>query len=136
MKKTLQGGCLCGSVSYCVSGEPQRFYHCHCSRCRQASGTGHASNVLVQGSLDWVSGEALVGSYKVPDAERFRNVFCSNCGAPLPRESKARGMVVIPAGSLSVDPGISPEARIFWDSRTDWSCSDDPLPAFAEYPNG
>ena len=39
---TVKGGCLCGSVQYEVTGETKRFYHCHCERCRKATGTGHA----------------------------------------------------------------------------------------------
>ena len=40
---TLKGSCLCGAVKYEVTGEPKRFYHCHCSRCRKATGTGMRS---------------------------------------------------------------------------------------------
>ena len=58
--KTLTGSCLCGSVRYTVQGEPQRAFHCHCSRCRKATGTGHASNLFVAGTLTWDAGEALV----------------------------------------------------------------------------
>jgi hypothetical protein len=55
---TLKGSCLCGAVTYEASGEPKRFYHCHCSRCRKATGTGHASNLFLQpGTLRWLSGE-------------------------------------------------------------------------------
>jgi hypothetical protein len=134
MTTVLEGACLCGSVSYRVSGEAQRFLHCHCSRCRRASGTGHASNVIVEGAVEWVTGADLLKRYKVPEAERFANVFCGNCGAPLPRAVKGMDRVVIPAGSLLSDPGIAPLARIFWDSRTDWSCSEETLPVYAEYP--
>lgn len=47
MTTTLMGSCLCGSVEYEVTGEAQRFYHCHCQRCRKATGKGHASNLLM-----------------------------------------------------------------------------------------
>jgi hypothetical protein len=136
MSEVLEGSCLCGSVGYRVTGEPQRFLHCHCSRCRRASGTGHASNLIVQGEIEWTHGAALLNRYKVPEAKRFANVFCSKCGGPLPRDVKEAGVIVIPAGSLTTNPGIKPQARIFWDSRSDWSCSEAELPAFAEYPPG
>ncbi len=32
------------------------------------------------------------------------------------------------------EPPIRPQARIFWDSRAEWSCSGDGLPKHAEYP--
>lgn len=132
---TLTGGCLCGSVQYQVSGEPARFYHCHCRRCRKASGTGHATNLMLQpGSVKWIRGEDRLARYKVPDAERFATCFCSNCGGPLPRELPDLNLVVIPAGSLDGPLPIEPQARIFWDSRAPWSCEAGELPVFAEYP--
>lgn len=137
MDAELSGSCLCGAVAYKISGEAQRFYHCHCSRCRKATGTGHASNLLVrpQSSLTWLKGEELLGRYKVPEAERFYNCFCTQCGGPMPRVVPELDVVVVPAGSLDTPPPIEPQARIFWDSRADWSCQDE-LPCFVEYPPG
>ncbi len=133
---TFTGGCLCGSVQYKLSGNVLQFYHCHCSRCRKMTGTGHATNLMVGAdTVEWVKGESLLGHYKVPDAERFYSLFCKQCGSPLPRQVPERGMVVVPAGSLDNDPGIKPEAQIFWDSRTEWSCEAGTLPTFSEYPD-
>ena len=131
----INGGCLCGSVQYKVSGDVLRFYHCHCSRCRKMTGTGHATNIMVKAdTVEWIKGESLLGYYKVPEAERFYSQFCTQCGSPLPRCVPELGMVVIPAGSLDSDPGIKPEARIFWESRAEWSCEAGGLPVFPEYP--
>lgn len=130
-----RGSCLCGSVQYEISGEPKKFYHCHCQRCRKATGTGHATNLFLQpGSLKWLQGEDLVRRYKVPEAQRFTNSFCSNCGGRVPRYVKEVDAVIIPAGSLDSEPPLRPQARIFWDSRADWSCSAGDLPVHAEYP--
>lgn len=131
---SLSGSCLCGAVSYVATGEEQRFYHCHCSRCRKASGTGHASNLFLQGTLTWNSGQDRVRSYKLPEAERFTNTFCEVCGSRMPRFIEQLGMVFIPAGSLDEEPQISPQARIFGGSRAAWSCDESKLPGFDEYP--
>jgi len=132
---TLRGSCLCGAVKYEVSGEPKRFVHCHCSRCRKATGTGHASNLFLQpGALKWISGEQQIRAFKVPEAKRFTNNFCTICGSRLPREAKEIGSVIIPAGSLDDEAPITPQARIFSGSRAHWSCIDDALPAYSEYP--
>jgi hypothetical protein len=132
----VMGSCLCGSMRYEISGEAKRFYHCHCQRCRKTTGTGHASNLLVTpvGSLTWLAGEELLRRYKVPEAERFYNCFCSKCGSPMPRAVPELDAVVLPAGTLDAEPPIQPQARIFWDSRADWSCSGDDIPVFPEYP--
>ena len=131
--RSLSGSCLCGAVRYVASGEEQRFYHCHCTRCRKASGTGHASNLFLQGTLSWTSGEELIRSYVPPDAERFTNTFCEVCGSRVPRFIERLGMVFIPAGSLDDEPAIRPQARIFQGSRAAWSCDDSALPGFDQY---
>ncbi len=132
---TFRGSCLCGSVQYEISGEPKKFYHCHCKRCRKATGTGHATNMFLQpGSLKWLKGEDLIRLYKVPEAKRFTNCFCSNCGGRMPRYVKEVDAVILPAGSLDSEPPIRPQARVFWDSRANWSCDAGELPVHAEYP--
>lgn len=96
---TLNGSCLCGAVKYVVSGEAKRFYHCHCSRCRKATGTGHASNLFLQpGTLKWITGEDQVRAFKVPEAQRFTNTFCGLCGGRVPRQMKGTDIVMIPGG--------------------------------------
>jgi len=136
MSVKISGSCLCGEVGYDISGEPMRFYHCHCERCRKATGTGHASNLLMTPvtSINWTKGESLLGRYKVPEAERFYNCFCTKCGSPMPRIVPELDAVLIPAGSLDSEPPIQPQGRIFWDSRADWSCESGELPTYAEYP--
>ncbi|MEZ5652619.1 MAG: GFA family protein [Burkholderiaceae bacterium] len=130
--KTLTGSCLCGGVRYTVHGEPRQLYHCHCSRCRKATGTGHVSNLVVAGTLTWDAGENLIRRYKVPEAERFTNVFCVECGGRVPRLSPQGDSVNIPAGSLDTDPGVSAGARLFMGSRASWSCHGDSVPAYDE----
>ena len=132
---TLRGSCLCGAVKFEVTGEPKRFYHCHCSRCRKATGTGHASNLFLQpGTLRWVSGEKQVASFKVPEAKRFTNTFCTTCGGRVPRQAVDSDVVMIPAGSLDDEAPISPQADIFAGSRASWSCTSEQLPAYPEFP--
>mgnify|MGYP001067819900 CR=1 FL=1 len=132
---TYSGGCLCGAVRYEISGNVRTFLHCHCLRCRKSSGTGHASNLIIKpDSVNWVSGEEMLSSFKVPDAERFRTVFCSACGSPLPRIAPDLSMAVIPAGSLDDEPEASPVGRIFWDSKASWSCDNSELSHWPEYP--
>jgi hypothetical protein len=131
----LRGSCICGSVSYEITGEPRSFFHCHCGRCRKSTGTGHASNIILKPeSAVWVSGQELLGTFKVPDAERFRTVFCSKCGSPMPRVAPDLSVAVIPAGSLDSPPPLAPTDHIMWDSRSDWSCEAVDIPTWRRYP--
>jgi len=131
----LSGSCLCGSVVYEMRGDARRFYHCHCMRCRKATGSAHASNIILKlESITWTAGEQLLRRYKVPEAERFATVFCTVCGSLMPRVSADGQVAVVPAGTLDHEPGIAPQARIFCDSRAEWSCDGSPIPAYAGYP--
>lgn len=131
----IKGSCLCGAIKYQVTCEPINFFHCHCERCRKSNGTGHASNIIARpGKAEWLSGEDSLGSYKVADAERFRTSFCKHCGSPMPRMAPGAKIIVIPAGSIDGEPPLTPTARIFWDSRANWSCDSGDIPCFPEYP--
>ena len=133
----LKGSCLCGAVKYEVAGEAKRFYHCHCSRCRKATGTGHASNLFLQpATLRWLVGQGHIRAFKVSEAKRFMNQFCEICGGRLPRQPQDTDTVVLPAGSLDDEPPIRPQARIFAGSRAGWSCSGDGLPVHEAAPPG
>jgi hypothetical protein len=131
-----KGSCLCQGVSYSIKGEALAFYHCHCQRCRKANGTGHASNIRIDTKhIEWQGDESLIHRYKVPDADRFRNDFCSACGSPMPRYFEEVGFVVLPAGTLDHEPPLQPQSRIFNASRAKWSCSNEhAIPCFDAYP--
>ncbi len=129
------GSCLCGAVAFRIAGRIKAFYHCHCQRCRKASGTGHASNVIVAlDSAAWPRGEDRLRRFEVPGARYFYTQFCADCGSPLPRIASERGVAVIPAGALDEAPELAPTGRIFQDSRAAWSCHGDGLPAWPQYP--
>jgi hypothetical protein len=111
--------------------------HCHCSRCRKARGAAHASNLFAPlDGLSFTRGEDRLASYKVPEAERFTQVFCRTCGSPLPCPQPARGAAVVPMGSLDGDPGVRPSRHIFVASKAPWYEIADDLPRDAEYTPG
>lgn len=131
----LRASCLCGGVAFELAGPPLRFYNCHCTRCRKARAAAHASNLFAAADgARFTRGEALLTSYKVPEAERFTQVFCRVCGSPMPRINPTLGHVVLPAGALDDDPGLRPQAHIFVASKAPWWEIHGALPQYAEYP--
>jgi hypothetical protein len=131
----LRGSCLCGMVMYEVSPPFTKFAHCHCMRCRKATGAAHASNIyLAPGQLTWISGEDSIGRFDLPSAASFARWFCSHCGSSVPRLSRSGRTVVVPAGSLDDHPADRPKARIFCSSEAPWSCCTDDLPRYSGYP--
>ena len=133
--ESLEGGCLCQAVRYRAWSPWLLFVHCHCSRCRRASGGAHATNLFTAPErLEWLRGETQVQRYELPSARSFGVGFCRRCGSPAPFFSAADGAWIIPAGSLDAEPGMLPSARLHWASRTAWSCDGDPLSRFETEP--
>jgi len=128
----ITGSCLCGKVSFAASN-PVGMMNCHCTRCRLSRSAAHATNLLVaEENFEWRSGEELLSSYKLPDAERFSTSFCRDCGSLMPRVRDGR--VSIPAGSLDSDPGVGPGGHIFIGSKAAWFNIHDSLPQWQERP--
>ncbi|PWQ96249.1 GFA family protein [Leucothrix arctica] len=121
MSEAIKGSCLCGEVSYEVSGKFKGFMLCHCTRCQKASGSAHVANIFTAPeNLKIISGEANIKRYDLPNPPAFGKCFCSNCGSVVPYLNGAGTAVIIPAGTLDEDPGIRPKANIFWKNRAGW----------------
>lgn len=134
-EKAIRGSCLCSAVSFQFHGPYRFFQYCHCSRCRKASGTAYAANILVpKENLTWLSGRELLKRYKLPEAERFATTFCTECGSPLPWSTREGRYLIVPAGSLDDEPEMMPERNIYYDSRARWCLSSEDLPKFPEAP--
>jgi hypothetical protein len=130
-----RGSCLCGSVSFVITGEPLRAMNCHCARCRKARSAAHASNLFISAdSLRFTRGEDMLQSFKVPDAQRFTQVFCRVCGSSMPRVDHSRNVAVVPMGGLDDPPPMRPQAHIFVGSKAPWYEITDDLPQYEEYP--
>ena len=124
-----KGSCLCKGVAYEVELPFERFMYCHCSRCRKATGSGHAANAYVQpAAFRWLRGEAQIVRFDLPEARSFSTSFCSTCGAPIPHATRSGREVIVPAGSFDVDPGDRPTENSCWTSRAAWSTSTADLP--------
>ena len=77
-----EGGCLCGSVRYRVSGEPIRTLVCHCRFCQRVTGSTSYAESLFPVEAVVFSGGPLseydhlsLGSGKTVHVQ-----FCSKCG--------------------------------------------------------
>ena len=120
MYKTLKGECLCGLVSWQLSGPYEFFGMCQCSRCRKATGAAFATNLFVKvDQFKWLSGKDAVNEYVMEPPNTFGNAFCENCGSRAPRFSSARGWMMAPLGSTMETPEIEPTLVCAKD-HTDW----------------
>jgi hypothetical protein len=136
MTELLRGSCLCGAARYEVAGPLERFFLCHCSRCRKDTGSAHAANLFSsKATLTWLAGTDSVETYNVPGT-RHRKSFCRHCGSALPRLENDGAWVVVPAGSLDDPLSLKPDAHIFVASRADWDDHLEAVPAVDGSPFG
>ena len=57
----VRGACLCGGVTFEVSGDIGMVTHCHCSMCRKFHGTAFATHgVVAPDGFRWLTGQELV----------------------------------------------------------------------------
>ena len=118
--KILKGECLCGEVSWQLSGHYEFFGMCQCSRCRKATGAAFATNLFVKAEqFKWLSGKEMVDEYVMEEPNTFGNAFCKKCGSRSPRFSSARGWMMAPLGSTMETPEIEPTLVCAKD-HTDW----------------
>ena len=130
-----EGSCLCGEVTYEITGNLGVSQYCHCSRCRKFTGSAHASNIFVSpNQFRWLSGEAKVGRFKPTETKYFATSFCKNCGSSLPWSAKSGKAIIIPAGTLDSHPGIEPFQNIFYASKADWYQEASELVKYDELP--
>ncbi|HPQ94989.1 MAG: GFA family protein [Thiothrix sp.] len=120
MREFIQGSCLCGKVRFRVANHFKVFNLCHCVQCRKITGSAHASNLFTDmEALEWIAGQELLQTFDHPD-NNFRKVFCRECGAGLPFQSRRTGMLLVPAGALDEEPGLTPQHNIFWREHAHW----------------
>jgi hypothetical protein len=120
------GQCLCGAVTFRISGAFESFFLCHCARCRKDSGSAHSANLFSStATIAWLSGEENIKTFQLPGSRHVK-CFCANCGSALPFSQADDRVLVVPAGSLDGPIGIRPTAHICVSSRANW---DDDLAA-------
>lgn len=130
--KPITGSCLCGRIAFELNATPVKFLYCHCRSCQKASGSLHNANLAFPAdSLRWTRGEDAIGRF-VDSVENpgYPRWFCRNCGSPVPKRSRNGQLWVVPSGSLDADPGLRPQANIFWPEHAAWLVSPNDLPKY------
>ncbi|WP_437733686.1 GFA family protein [Sorangium sp. So ce1335] len=75
-----KGSCLCGAVSFEVTGALPPPDACHCSQCRKHSGHFFASTDVPRAALT-IRGADKLSWFR--SSEKARRGFCSACGSSL-----------------------------------------------------
>ncbi len=118
----IEGGCACGDFRYQVNGEPALMGNCHCTDCKQASGSEMSVVVGVAAdSFKILQGETKRWTCKGDSGEDVTRNFCPNCGSRLYTEAVIMpDMIIIQAGSLDDSSWVKPGMELYTDNMSSW----------------
>ncbi len=80
-----EGGCLCGAVRYCATGNPLRVTVCHCTFCQRFTGSAFLVEPIFRQEDVVFSGEApRVFDHRSDGSQKRVSLhFCGKCGTTL-----------------------------------------------------
>jgi len=129
----MKASCLCGGVTYEISGPILRSRYCHCATCRKFSGTAYAAWGLIETAhLTLERSNTLISKF---DSGNGLRVFCGSCGSPLWYEPTGlpqwRG---IPLGVIDDATLAGPQMHVWTQSKVSWASIADDLPQYPTHP--
>ena len=119
-----KGSCLCGTVSFEVSGALPAPSACHCTQCRKHSGHFEASVDIPRSTLK-VYGNEKVTWYHT---ENVRRGFCSICGSSLFWDPIGKDWTAVAMGTFDTPTNTKLEKHIFVANKGDYYDLIDGLP--------
>lgn len=119
------GSCLCGRVTFSVTGELGPVDACHCVQCRKQSGHVFASTDVPRTALT-VEGSENLSWYK--SSLKVRRGFCSHCGSSLFWDPIEKDWIGIAMGAFDSPTGTRLGVHIFVAEKGDYYEIRDGLP--------
>lgn len=130
------GSCLCKAVTLEVHGGITDIIHCHCSKCRKASGTAYATNGFISSAgLRITQGREHIRAYEGSPGRRRH--FCQICASPLYSSSEQDPeRLRLRIGVLDSEISERPISHNFVSSRAVWDDLDASLPRYEGHEPG
>lgn len=113
----MRGSCLCGQVSYEISGQPRSVVACHCTQCRKTSGHHVAATQVSDLDLAVEGLEKITWYQSSPTAKR---AFCKTCGSQLFWTELGSGKTSVMAGTLDGITGLTLDRQLFEEDKGDY----------------
>lgn len=122
----VKGSCLCGGVTFELTGSLRNSVACHCVQCRKTSGH-YVSATQVGPDQLRITAEDTLGWYQ--SSPRAQRGFCTRCGSSLFwRHADDGGATSVMSGTLDGATGIATEKHIFVADKGDYYDIADDLP--------
>jgi hypothetical protein len=119
------GSCLCGAVSFEVTGALPPPNACHCSQCRRQSGHFWVSSDIARASLT-IRGEDRLAWFR--SSEKVRRGFCSTCGSFLFWDPDGKDTIAVSMGAFDRPTDTKMTMHIFVADKGDYYDIADGLP--------
>lgn len=131
MTKNYKGSCLCGAVSFSVTGFSDGAANCHCSMCRKFHGAVYGTLVRVF-NLKWLTGSNHLKEFISPNGAV--RTFCQECGSSIGFRTKGSPLTKIELAIAIFDDEIpiKIDAHIYTAYKSNWCELQDDLPTFKE----
>ncbi len=126
MTEERTGGCLCGAVTYRVTGAMRPVIACHCEQCRKTSGHHVAATSAPRDAVE-ITGEPVW----FVSSDTARRGFCGVCGSNLFWDGGVSANLSIFAGTLDDARGLALAGHIFTDNKGAYYEITDSLPSAA-----
>ena len=113
----MRGSCLCGTITYEISGNPRAVVECHCNQCRKMSGHYVAATRVAHSEISIQGSENLTWYASSDIAKRG---FCRTCGSQLFWQNLNLDLISVMAGTIDGATGLQTEERLFADCKGDY----------------
>lgn len=117
------GRCLCGEVTYSLSGDPIAIAVCHCEHCQRQGGSAFSVNLVAHQSQLTVDGQLQTyeETGELGDQVYVRRRFCGNCGSPIVSElAQPEGIIAVKVGTLDDKSDVEPTVQAWCVDRQPW----------------
>ena len=120
---TQTGRCLCGKISYELTGDVIATAVCHCDHCQRQSGGAFSVNLIAMENQLAVSGDLNTFEDRGENGDAvyvYRN-FCGSCGSPIYSSMiEPAGLIALKAGTLDDKSGVAPTVEAWCEHKQPW----------------
>lgn len=119
----MTGQCLCGNISYEITGDLLATAVCHCEHCQRQSGGAFSTNLVVTAPQLNVTGELKIyeDRGRTGDDVYVLRKFCGDCGSPIVSElMEPAGVLAVKAGTLNDRSQVAPNIQAWCVEKQPW----------------
>jgi hypothetical protein len=126
--------CSCGAVRCAIDHDIGMVVSCHCTVCREMSGSAFSSMVPTPAaSIAIESGAESLSRYAL--SEVVTKHFCAHCGTPLfNTNTRMPGMHMFFLGTIDGHAALAPAMNVYCRSKLGWVDRVAELPSHAALP--